>query len=157
MVGSWTMDHPSASIRASTSMQLQAELRHSPPANRTAIAVAILLRKPPPQRTTESRYVGNVKPAQQKIIVRPLTRYEIENKLFRKYGADGNGGQILMVIPDPRPSRWHQRRKLRGIHAGRGGGNVTVNCHRSQVDCSFQFRRDIPHQRRDDGVVQPRF
>ena len=57
-----------------------------------------------------------MKPAQQKIIVRPLTRYEIENKLFRKYGADGNGGQILMVIPDPRPSRWHQRRKLRGIH-----------------------------------------
>jgi CubicO group peptidase (beta-lactamase class C family) len=41
-----------------------------------------------------------VKPAQRKIIVRPLTRYEIEDKLFRAYGAGGNGGQIVMVIPD---------------------------------------------------------
>ena len=41
-----------------------------------------------------------MKPAQQKIIVRPLTRYEIENKLFRECGAGGNGGQIVMVIPD---------------------------------------------------------
>src|SRR5271170_922073 len=51
------MDHPSVSIRASTSMQRQAKLRHSPPANLPGAAVATLLRRVM-QRTTEAERIG---------------------------------------------------------------------------------------------------